>query len=261
MKRAPVNGEISALIQLIAVAVGLLACESAPDPPAKPPDRHLPATMAEAINLIKYEWMDEHAREWVLRNPLHSFTLTLRFPIAGFASRSWPGFQDHYDILRDGNPDLLKSCGTENIEVCRDQIYEGVWKSVRADAPPDLVAKLDCHFQQIEDIGIDYYGFDKLRIGAVLDSIRSQIEGQPAARSQCGDELRIEIVDPPNLRCWTRSEFSQTQREPKDLEGLLVWLSWRNEFTLYHDPPTIELRFTERCAWPKRPDWFEDPVR
>jgi hypothetical protein len=98
---------------------------------------------------------------------------------------------------------------------------------------------------------IDYSGFNLLRIGDVISRIQTQLDQQ--ATSTLGSPLRLATSGDPNLDCYARADFDG---EPVPLKLLLNWLSWRNGFTVRHDPPNIELVFHKKCCWPEPPKHF-----
>ena len=161
---------------------------------------------------------------------------------------------------------LLASCGTTQAEECSGIIFNRLWASVREDADPALVQKLDCQFRLIEQVKIEYKGFYALRVGEMLKRIQEQIDQQLPTRTSgaaapCETSLRLQPTGNPNLKCWVRVEFSEDGGGPVSLDRLLGWISWRNGFDVLNSPPDINLRFHEKCAWPEPPPQFQPRKR
>jgi hypothetical protein len=157
-----------------------------------------------------------------------------------------------------GNEELLASCGTSEPEECSSIIFEHLGRSLRDDANPELVRRLDCQSKLAERIEINYKGFDKMTVGQMLDSIQRQIDQQMALISKsegpiCQSSLRLETKGDRDLKCFVRAEFAKRESSPIHLDVLWGWVGWRNGFQMLHDPPTIRLAFNRKCAWPGQP--------
>ena len=157
--------------------------------------------------------------------------------------------------LWGGNWILRASCGHSHPDACSAVILEALWHSVRRSAPPETVRALDEHFQRVQAVKIDYSGFNLLPIGDVLSRIQAQLD-QDATVS--GNALRLTTSGNPDLNCYTRADLVG---EPVPLQLLLSRLSWRNGFSVRHDPPNIELVFHKPCSWPKPPKHFATPEK
>lgn len=230
------------------------AQEGIPEPPAS--DTSIPRTVDEAVKVLKTEWLSEEHLGWILRNPKDHVVISLHLPFG-------TGVRNTFKLW-GGNPELLASCGTHHAEECSSIIFERLWESVREDADPELVRKLDCQFRLIEGIQIEYKGFYALRIGEVLKRVQEQIDRQLATLASelgptCETSLRLQAAGKAKLNCWVRAEFSEDRRDPVSLERFFGWFSWRNGFRVFHSPPQIELVFHEKCAWPEQPVHFLPP--
>ena len=217
-----------------------------------------PRTVEQAVEALRTKWLSKSEQDWILRNPKDYVTATLHLPL-GTAVRNEFG-------LWDQNPELLSSCGTSDPEHCSGIIFERLWQAVRAEADPELVHRLDCQFQLMELIKVRYKGFYKLRIGEILENMQQQINKQltfiePGAILGCDRILILRPTREVNLKCWSRIEFSEDNRDPVTLKLFLGWISWRNGFEIHHSPPYIELPFHEECSWPEAPAHFQPGSR
>jgi hypothetical protein len=134
---------------------------------------------------------------------------------------------------------------------CSGVILDALWQSVRQQAAPAATRALDEQFQRVEAIKIDYAGLNFIRISDAIARIQAQIDQQAAPAS--GSPLRLTVSGDPDLNCYTRADFVG---DPAPLDLLLNWLSWRNGFTVRHDPPNVELVFHEKCCWGTPPTHF-----
>lgn len=214
----------------------------------------IPATVEQAVQELRQNWLSKEELDWILRNPKGQVVATLHLPFGMQVRNEWR--------LWGGNKELLASCGVEDAEECSGIIFMHLWESLRKDADPLLVKQLDCHFQFMEQIHINYKGFYKLRIGEILTRVQRQIDDQlPDLASRfpegCSSRLDLQPKGDPNLSCWSRVEFSEDGRDPVSLDLLLGWLSFRNSFEVNHFPPVIQLDFYKKCSWPEQPREFK----
>jgi hypothetical protein len=227
-------------------------------PQATPPAKNPPKTVAEAVHILKTRWLDADAEDWILRSPRETVGTRLHLPFG-------TGVRNEFKLW-GGNPELMESCGVDDPESCSGVIFDRLWDSIRADANPELVRQLDCQFDLAKRLKISYAGFYKLRMGEMFDRLQMQIDQQltsgavtPAAG--CPAELRLVPRNEPNLKCWVRAEFSEDERDPESLERFFNWIGFRNGFDVRHSPPTLEMTFHEKCAWPEPPKYFHPPKR
>jgi len=242
---------ISSLLVSAALCFGQAKAPKAPK--AQASRATPPRTVDEAVRLLKTKWLSEKDRNWILRNPKDQVTATLHLPF-GTAVRN--EFQ-----LWGGNPELLASCGVDDPEECSGIIFHRLWESIRREADPELVKKLDCQFQMLDEIKIDYRGFYALRLGEMLQRMQEQIDRQLLDRAHgpeatCAASLCLLPTGSPNLRCYVRAEFSEDGRKPS-LSLFLGWIAFRNGFDVLHSPPQIELPFRDKCAWSEQPRHFQ----
>lgn len=217
----------------------------AADVPADPP---LPRSVEEAVARIKSDWLSADDRERLLRSP-PGVALQLHL---GLGMR----VRNQFGLWR-GNDALLASCGRAHPDDCSGVILEALWRSIRADADPKLVRRLDAHFEFVRSIRVRYRGFRDLKTGEWLRSLRQQVDSAIVERKRTGGDdvaLTIRVVGDPDPECHTRAEVSEEGSGEASLLGFLDWFAWRNAFTVRHDPPVLELAFSKKCAWPQRPD-------
>ena len=213
----------------------------------------LPKTVDEAVAQLKPK-LTAADREYILRTPREHVQAQLHMSL-GLRIRNDFG-------LWHGNQQLMKSCGVNHPDGCSGIIIGKLWDAVRADADPDLVRQLDCQFQLIEGVQINYAKFDQFNTGQLLNTVQDQIDAQ-ISRMQtngspvCQNSLKLRILGDPKPDCFVRAEFAR--EAPKNgkpevsLDRLFGWIGWRNGFEVLNEPPEISLKFRKTCAWPTRP--------
>jgi hypothetical protein len=218
---------------------------------------NVPRTVDEAISVLKTSWLSARDLEWLLRNPQKQAVATLYRPFG-------MGVRNQFGLWGD-NQQLRSSCGVNNPEGCSVVIFNRLWESVRSDADPSLVRRLDCQFQLAEAIRINYKRFHNLTIGALQKALQSQIDDQMAkfeatGQPPCQSSLVIELEGKPDKHCFVDASFArrrkgQPQDQPADtsLEMILGWLGVRNFFMARHVPPNVVLNFTRPCHFPSPP--------
>jgi len=216
-------------------------------PSTKKPIR--PRTVNDAVHIIKSKWLSKSDLDWILRNPEDQVSAQLHHGLG-------TTIRNEFGLWGD-NKQLRTACGEEHPDNCSGVIISALWKSIRSDNDPELVKQLDIQFKLLSEIPITYTGFRELRTGEWLASLNSQIEAyliKVNEGSSSKISFSIHVVGDPNSDCYSRAEFSEDGKGPKALGPFLGWFSWRNSFTVRHDPPFIEFNFTKKCAWPKRPE-------
>jgi len=211
-----------------------------------------PKTVAEAVEIIRTKWISDDDRDWILRNPKDHVRASLHFTL-GLEIRNQFG-------LWGRNSALMKSCGVNHPDDCSGIIIEQLWRRIRSEADPQFIQKLDSQFDLLDRVQINCSGLNLIELGELFQRLQKQIDQQvPAISTQQGLEsaLRIKLVGDPNLKCFTRAEFSEDVNGSVPLGLLLGWISWRNGFTIRHNPPEIEFMFHDKCAWEKPPTWFK----
>lgn len=235
---------------IVVVAVAMMMW--VPMSHAQDKNHQWPVSVDEAVKILKEQKLTANDQKMFLSLPKDTVSAMLHHGF-GTALRNEFG-------LWAGNDKLMKSCGKEHPDDCSGVIIEKLWESIRRDADPARVASLDCQFETVERIKIDFKGFYKLRIGDVINSIETQIDAelpQLKEASGCQARLSIRISGDPDLSCWTRAEFSEDGSGPIPLSQLLGWISWRNGFSYQHDPPYLNFAFYNKCAWPQPPKHFQ----
>lgn len=210
-----------------------------------------PKTVAEAVRILEAKWVSDSDRDWILRNPQDQVGASLHFTL-GLAIRNEFG-------LWGGNSALMKSCGVNHPDDCSAIIIEQLWRHIRSEADPQIVQKLDSQFELLERVNINIGGLNLITLGELVQILQKQIDQQvPAVSTPQGEEsaLGVKLVGDPNLKCFTRAEFAKDVNGSISLGLLLGWISWRNGFTIRHNPPEIEFVFHEKCSWEKPPIHF-----
>lgn len=216
-------------------------------------DKHIPKSVDEAVSLLEPE-LTSRARDYLLRTPREEAQAELHFP-AGMDVRN------RFELWGGQNPELMKSCGVRHPDDCSWIIFGRLWDAVRSEADPELVRRLDCQFQLSETIQINYQGFDQLTTGGLLQTLQAQIDEQISklkvlGTPPCESSLSLHPIGNPKLDCFVRAEFAHEDKTKEiALSRLLGWVAWRNDFDTVHEPPVITLKFRNRCAWPKRPQF------
>src|SRR5207302_260611 len=129
----------------------------------------------------------------------------------------------------------------------------------RADADPSLIQQLDCQFQLVDTVRINYKGFHKLTTGKLVKAMQSQINDQMTKLSTtvpapCQASLAIEVLGKPDMGCYVDATFAKDRKDKAKettLTKLLSWLSVRNFFMLSHIPPKIVLDYRQQCHFPQ----------
>ena len=218
--------------------------------------RTIPQDVAQAVKVLKAEWLSADDVDWILRNTEDSVAAELHFGLGVAIRNDWG--------LWKGNRELMNSCSSRFPQDCSDIIIRQLWASIRREADQALVEKLDCQFRLTESIRIRYAGFYAMRVGEMLRSIQEQMDAQlPMLTSrsdpECERSIRLLPTGNPDLACFTRAEFSEDGCDPVSLAALLGWIGWRNGFGVRHVPPNIELPFRDKCEWSKLPAEFSPP--
>jgi hypothetical protein len=228
---------------LLAIALCLAALvASAGDPPVKGTDAW-PKTVDEAALQLHHRLSPEDL-EWIRRNPKDVVTSELHLPYG-------TGVRNEFGLWGKNLP-LLKSCGSDHAEECSGIIFSALWDKVRSETDPALSKSLDCHFSALDRIEIDTTGWYLLRLGQLLANLQEQIDQQNAVGSSCDEAIKIVTHGDPDLQCFVRVEYEEQQ----SLGRLFQWVGFRNAFSVTHSPPSIELTFNQKCAWPERPKHF-----
>jgi hypothetical protein len=216
--------------------------------------RAVPKTVDEAVAQLKSE-LPPADREHILR--MSREDLAQLHMSLGLRIRNGFG-------LWRGNEKLMKSCGVVHPDNCSGIIIVKLWDAVRADADPDLVRRLDCQFQLIDGLQINYSNFDQFTTGQLLNTLQDQIDTQISRMQRngtaiCQDSLKLRISGDPKPNCFVRAEFARKESVPKNgkpeisLDRLFGWIAWRNDFDVINEPPEIYLKFRKTCAWPTQP--------
>lgn len=216
-----------------------------------PSREKVPKTVDEAVLMLKSE-LSAADKDYLLRTPRDHAVATLHVPYG-------TGVRNRFKLW-GGNPELMSSCGVRQAEDCSGVIFASLWHSVRADSDPGLVRRLDCQFKLVEQIDINYSGFEEMKTGEMLENLQQQIDHGMAGLAKSGSQacqtsLQLKITGDPNLSCFVRAEFAK-EKSPHhvSLDMLLGWIGWRNGFEALHDPPAIMIHFNDKCAWPKPPN-------
>jgi hypothetical protein len=215
-----------------------------------------PRTVDEAVSILKTN-LSVKSLDWLLRNPQKQAVATLYLPFG-------TGVRNQFGLWGD-NQQLRDSCGVNDPEGCSVVIFDRLWESVRSDADPALVQRLDCQFKLAEAIQINYKGFRNLTTGELFKRLQSQIDSQMAAfesrgQASCQNALGIVVEGKPDKHCFVDASFAKPRKgQRKDqpmetsLEMILGWLGVRNFFTARHVPPQIVLNFTRQCQFSNPP--------
>jgi len=209
----------------------------------------LPKTVDAAVQLIKAKWLSKEDKNWIQSNPEDVVAAQLHL---GFGTRIRNEFG-----LWGKNAALRKSCGEEHPEACSDIIIRALHKSLRSEMSPEVSKKLSDQTEFVSRLPIHYKGFRDMKTGDWIQSITTQVEAfkqSESARLGTPIDFQIKIVGDPNLQCFTRAEFSEDGRDPVSLTAFLGWFSWRNGFSVKHNPPFLEFHFQKACSWQSRPD-------
>jgi len=218
-----------------------------------------PSTVDEAVTVIKTKWLSPKDLDWLLRIPKEQAVSRLYRPFG-------TGLRNAFGLWGDNQP-LKDSCGTNDPEGCSVVILNRLWESVRADADPALVRQIDCQFQLVQKIHINYQGFHKLTIGELLKAMQAQIDEQMAKQSGCQTSLTLEVEGKVDRHCYVDARFAVPRKDQKDqkaqptentLEKVLDWLSFFNFFRMAHEPPRITLNFARECHFPTPPYLYAD---
>ena len=245
------------LVLLVACAAaqdGGQAGSKLTDPLAK-----IPKTVDQAVLILKTKWLSAKDLDWILRNPKKEVVFTLYRPFG-------TGVRNEFGLW-GSNQELRQSCGDNDPEGCSVVILNRLWESVRADADPALVQKLDCQFQLAEAIHIDEKGFYKLNTGELIKALQAQIDEQlskiaSSGAPVCQSSLTLEIAGKPDMHCFVDAPSAKDQKKvPAEmtLEMALGGLAFSNLFTVSHLPPTITLNFARKCQFSSPPYLYGSP--
>jgi len=208
----------------------------------------IPRTVDEAVEQLIAELSPEDLDQ-ILRTPEEKVIGKLHFSLG-------MGIRNAWRLWGGVNWPLLLSCRTASAEECSARILERLWVRVREQADPAYVRALDCQFSLSGSLPVDHQSFYQMRIGEILDSMQDQIDAGLAERaasegSLCQEAMPIRIVGELDRTCWARADLNDTEPEPA---GWVVhWIAIKNGASLHYDPPALELRFHQPCAWPEKP--------
>ncbi|MCH7979941.1 MAG: hypothetical protein IID59_00435 [Proteobacteria bacterium] len=235
--------DLKHLCSVIVLAI-LFGCSNAPQEIVET-DHDWPRTVDEAVQILKSDWLSDEDIAWIRSNAKATVTAQLHLPF-GTGVRNTFG-------LWGKNDELLRSCRTSHAEACSSVIFEVLWESIRSETDPKLAIALDCQFEILHDIRIETTRFYEMRIDDVLESVQTQIDDDVSrTNSACSRALLLVPIGEPDLNCWIRYEFEGTT----SLSSFLNGFSWRNGFSVGHNPPNIELNFEDTCSWPEIPRHF-----
>ena len=219
-----------------------------------------PSTVDEAVTIIKTKWLSPKDLDWLLRNPKEQVVWRLYRPFG-------TGLRNSFGLWGD-NQSLKDSCGNNDPEGCSVVILNRLWESVRADADPALVRQIDCQFQLVREIRINYKGFHKLTIGELLKAMQAQIDEQMTRQTVCPQtSLALEVEGKVDRHCYVDTRFAVPRKGQKDqptedtLEKVLDQLSFFTFFRVSHVPPKITLRFASECHFPTPPYLYAGALR
>ena len=228
---------------LVAFTILLAALTASAGEPSVQEMKEWPTTVDEAVSRILHQISPEDL-EWIRRNPKDVVTSQLHLPYG-------TGVRNQFGLWGK-NHALLKSCGSNHAEECSSIIFSALWDKVRSQTDPILGKRLDCHFSALDRIEIDTTGWYQLRVGQLLTDLQEQIDRQDDVAGGCNEAIVIVTHGEPDLRCFTRVEYESQDK----LGSLFQWIGFRNAFSVTHKPPSIELSFNKKCAWPVRPKHF-----
>jgi len=238
----------------LTIALLTLALAASPSLAADPsPKESWPSTVDEAVDRLLSDFPADDV-DWMRRSPKDEVVSQLYM---GYGT----GVRNEFGLW-GGNDALRGSCRKYDpegggAEGCSVVIIKAMWDKVQAQTDPALRAALQCQFSTVHRIRINTKGWYLLRLGEMLDDMQAQIDRQmPAAAAPgCPTQLRIVPTGNPNRQCFVRAELET--EEP--LDTALMWLGFRNALTPRHAPPDLLFNFSDACAWPERPTYFEPP--
>jgi len=228
----------------VLLALGLAVGAATAAEPDQTINEDWPKSVDEAVQRLRNRLSPEDL-EWIRRNPKDVVTSQLHLPYG-------TGVRNDFGLWGKNKP-LLASCRTSHAEECSSIIFSAMWDKVRAETDPLLAENLDCHFSALTRTKIDTTGWYRMRLGEMLTDLQRQIDQQAdtSNHSSCG-ALKIDVLGSPDLQCFVRVEYEDTGT----LEHLFQWVSFRNAFSVTHDPPYANLTFTQECPWPEQPKHF-----
>jgi hypothetical protein len=210
-----------------------------------------PKTVDEAVQVIKTKWLKPHDIDWILRNPKEEVVWKLYRPFG-------IGVRNEFGLWGD-NRSLRDSCGTKDPEGCSVVIFNSLWESVRGDADPTLLRKLDCQFQLVQTLHVSIKGFHGMTTRDMVQRLQSQIDSQLATlagsgTTSCQTSLTLEVAGKPDMACYVVAPHGKDVGDTVNnitLDKALGALGFQNVFSAVHYPPKITLEFVRKCQFPQ----------